>query len=192
MFGRGHIAAANNSFITGQFSEETVAATDAAIFQVGIGATSGSRKNAITARNSGAVKLGATYTVATLPSASDAGAGSQVYCSDLFDGLGGHVTSNGTIWIPNRAGLTITNGTTTGTSALTYLTNSFDRVVTTTGALNFTVPTTGIPTGLQLIIRKTNASHVVSVNGTAHGTTTTTYIVSQFNGTSWGMVTGVA
>ncbi len=95
VFGRNNTTLADNSFIAGSFGEFISAATDSVVFQFGVGTSSAARKTALAAKASGAVRTGAVYTNATLPSAANAGAYFEVIDSDL----NGPVISTGTEWV---------------------------------------------------------------------------------------------
>lgn len=187
--GRGNTAASSGSCISGLFAEFTTAQTDPVTFQHGVGTTTSNRKNALTARYSGAAKLGASSTVASLPSAANAAAGSQIFASNGNNGLGCQLISDGSQWrkLDELSGY-FAQTATSGTVSLTPLVSSYlhnFRAVTLTGNIVVNPLTTNAYPGLRFEVWAPSSlgSFTFTVNGVSRAAGSSTVLV--YNGTAF-------
>lgn len=154
--GRGHTNVGQASLVTGYFSEFTTIQTDPVVLQHGIGTSASSRRNVITGKQSGALKVGASFALASLPSAANAGKSFVINVSDGSENQGCVVTSDGTVWrkLSETDGYRIRTET-TGAITLSPIKSSYRQdwsAVVPTGNIAVTLDATAAYNGSEFFI----------------------------------------
>ena len=154
-----------------------------------MGATSSSRRNSLTGRGSGALRVGASLPVANLPSAVNAGAGFQMFANNGNDGLGCQVISDGAVWrkadtVSGFKAETLDVGVLNLTPLLSAYLHNFKAVVPS-GNITVTPLTTNAYPGARFEIwAPTNLNaKTFTVNGTTRTAGSTAVLV--YDGAAW-------